>query len=451
MALLEFRQSWITPGTGEPEVSKTMSLLELHVGDTNLTKNENIWSQSVQENIVVSTYPLAIWCLQSWWRLIFEPLPPHGRTPTIDWRMAHEMAASSHGFIWPSVVFASDGEEIQIWSSPSDSKCQQSARYLNGLSAPASIAIKDFQNSITDFISKVVSRLEATGLPHSELSELWKIVLDEQQDSESFTYRKLEAQMGFDPDECPQDIMDYAIELRRRYGDATLSELAPVYGKPTHVESLGAIENLTKAPGVIGRPSLPLPSTSTQNRRLAPWQKAVKDAQQVRKAIGNERGPIDTRTLCDLLGIASVDVDKWVPAGRSSVSVGIPNPDNSIKFVPRKMHPISKRSELARFIGDYLNGRQSRWLTNTDLGTARQKYQRAFSAAFLCPLNGLLEFVQNDFSEEAIEDAAANFNVIYQTVTSLLANNDLIDRTYHEGFPYRTNIAELHHLGEQAA
>ncbi len=353
MKKFEFRQKWLNPGAGEPELSNTMAQLEVYVEDFNLTKNENIWSQSIQESIVVSTYPLALWILQSWWRLLYEPLPPRGKLTT-HWRMAHELGAANHGFVWPKLLFASDSENIQIWASPSDTQCRQSVRYLNGVTSPISISVSEFQNVLVDFISTIANRLDAVGVPGSDLSELFKIIMDEQQEEESFIYRKLEALMGFDPDECSSEAMHYALQLRRDYGEETLSELAPIYGKNARGKPLQPIEHFMHATGVLGKPTF---STAADEKRAeghsAPWRLAVEDAHRIRKEICNENGPVKTNDLFDLLGVASCDADKWEPDGRVSVSVGIPTSSRHIKFVPRKKHPMSKRFELSRYIGDF--------------------------------------------------------------------------------------------------
>ncbi|MDS4041931.1 MAG: hypothetical protein RKP20_12225 [Candidatus Competibacter sp.] len=433
MRMFEVRQSWISIEGGEPEFHHTMAQLEIFVNGCNLTRNENIWSQSVHDSVIVSTYPLALWILQSWWRLLYEPLPPHG-TPVNDWRMAHELGAANYGFVWPKIIFVSDSKNIQIWAIPSDGGSQQSVRYLNGLNPPASISIPEFRDSILDFLSTTNNRLNSLRFPHSDLSELLKIILDEQRDEASSTYRKLEAVMGFDPDECPSSTMNYALQLRQNYGEETLMELAPVYGKA----ALKPIEQFISAEGVFGKPSFTIWHEAKQIKSvLAPWKMAVKDAQRIRKQVGNENGLIKTEVLFDLLGVASEDVRKWEPTNRASVSVGIPmNSHQQIKFVPRKRHPISKRFELSRYIGDYLYAGKNLWLTNTDLGTARQRYQRAFAAEFLCPIDGLIEFLQNDFSDEAIDDAADYFDVSQQMITSLLANNHVIEKIPQDEIPY---------------
>jgi hypothetical protein len=117
------------------------------------------------------------------------------------------------------------------------------------------------------------------------------------------------------------------------------------------------------------------------------------------------------------------------------------------KPVLHAKHPIAKRFELARFIGDYiLTGHTNgEWLTSTDLSTSRQKYQKAFAAEFLCPIAALREFLQEDYSESAIEDAVDHFQVSQMTVDSLLVNNRLIPSPSmldyaNARLPYQLNI-----------
>ena len=80
---------------------------------------------------------------------------------------------------------------------------------------------------------------------------------------------------------------------------------------------------------------------------------------------------------------------------------------------------------------------ENRWLASTDLGTSRQKYQRAFAAEFLCPLNALLSFLNGDFSSYAIEEAASKFEVSEQVVTNQLLNNGSIHHHWSGNLPYQ--------------
>lgn len=443
MTKFEFGLEWLASEVKETEHRHTMAMLELCVGNTCLTRNEDIWSQSVRDRVHVSAYPLAMWLASSWWRLMWEPLPAQGRRPTLDWRMAHELGAANHGYVWPQIMFASDSDAIQIWAVPSNANRGQSVNYLNGLNVHAAVPIKQFSKSVEGFISTVISRLEALGCGDTELSELWKLVKEELEDPVAVKYRRLEAEMGFDPDECPDYIMSQALELDRRMGTDTLSELAPVYGKNEAGASISSISDIVEAPGLWGVPEIPRIRVSGHSAHIPPWQRAVKDAAALRASLGNKFGLLDNSNLCGLLGIREIDVEQWEPSGRGGSAIAVPDDGKKLKFLPRKKHRVAKRFETARFVGDFILAGQSskKWLASTDLGTYRQKYQRAFAAELLCPIEGLVSFLEGDFSETAVEDAAQYFDVSTSTVNALLANNGLVSSTLSLGygeaaFPY---------------
>ena len=51
--------------------------------------------------------------------------------------------------------------------------------------------------------------------------------------------------------------------------------------------------------------------------------------------------------------------------------------------------------------------------------------QRAFAAEFLCPINALQAFLDDDLSEERIEEAADYFGVSALTAKNQLASHDI--------------------------
>ena len=148
----------------------------------------------------------------------------------------------------------------------------------------------------------------------------------------------------------------------------------------------------------------------------------------MRKKIDNEEKPLTNKILCDLLGLQESEYDAWQPPERQSISVAVPLKTDGFYYHPRKSHPLAKRFEFARLIGDYLlYGKHGKsWLASTDIKTSRQKYQRAFAAEFLCPLDNLQDYLNNDYSESAIEDASEYFKVSERTVEMILINNRLI-------------------------
>lgn len=428
MNSLSLNFDWLTSGNDSPEIQQTMGMFGLKAGEISLTRNEDIWSQTIRDTVLVSAYPLAAWMVTSWWRLLYEPLPP-GTKPSVDWRMAHELTAANQGFIWPRVILASDTELMQIWSRSSNTSNPQSIRYINSLDQPFLRPLLEFEQKAKIFIQSVISRLNATGLSDTPLSGLWKEVQEEFSDSESTRYRRCEAELGFDPDDCPESLINDALHLTRQMGDFTFSEVAPAYSQNiSEAKPLSAkIAEITQEQGVDGKPEVSVDDFSDLQSK-APWQKAKELASYLRNQIDIGDNPVNDDTLYDLLGLQKSEYESWTPANRQPVSIAVPLKKDGFKFHPRKTYPTAKRFELARFLGDYLlySHQGNSWLASTDLKTSRQKYQRAFAAEFLCPLQSLTSFLDNDYTESAIEDASVYFSVSQKTVESILANNGLV-------------------------
>ncbi|MEQ9358500.1 ImmA/IrrE family metallo-endopeptidase [Coleofasciculus chthonoplastes] len=431
MNSLSLNFDWLTSGNDSPEIQQTMGMFGLRVVDISLTQNEDTFSKTIRDTVLVSAYPLAAWIASSWWRLIFEPLPPTNAKPSVNWRMAHELTAANQGFIWPRVILASDTELMQIWSTPSKAVEQQSVRYINGLEGSCPINLHEFELKAEKFIETVLSRLNATGVRDTPLANLWQELQEERSDAYSSQYRRCEAELGFDPDECPESLVEDTLNLAKQIGSKTLSELAPACSKDlSEAQPLSEILKQIQSSGLKGNPDISIDDSVNPDTPQAPWQRGNKVASLLRDAIDIRENSVPDDTLYDLLGLKKSEYEAWTPTHRQRqhISVAVPLKENRFNFHPRKKHPIAKRFELARLIGDYLfyGNRGESWLTSTDLRTSRQKYQRAFAAEFLCPLSSLQDYLDNDYSESAIEDAGDYFQVSSQTVESILANNGLI-------------------------
>jgi len=436
MAEFLFNAKWMAAASGEPEVRATAAMLEMSVDSISLTRNQDIWAETIRDNVFVSAYPLAMWLASSWWRLNHEPLPP--QQPSHDWRMAHELGAANHGFVWPRVIFIPDGEALQLWAGASMTP-DQSVQYLQTLDAPKLISLASFRSSVERFINSVLARLDAKELAGSNLAQLWAIVQEELANPEAARRRKLEAKLGFDPDECPEKALEEALNWESVVGETALSELAPAIAASGGQPDLGLIGQLEAADGIIGTPEVSFEDIDHLTFG-APWERAVYDARALRKKIGNVNGPISDQDLRGLLGLGSDAVaNQSEPRGRSPVAVAMPTNGRQLKIIQRKHGVAGRRFELARFLGEHLRSSDPapRWLASTDLGTSTQKYQRAFAAEFLCPIDALTSFLGGDFSSYAIEDAAENFHVSEMTATSLLRNNGYIHQSWADSMPYK--------------
>ena len=415
---------------------ETSAYMRVNVDGICLTRCEDVWSHTVREDTLVSAYPLALWLATSWWRLNHEPSPD---SPGTVRRQTHELAGAGNGYVWPSILFAPDGEYVNIWASPLQ-VAGQSVSELAWLNQPAIIPVSQFQNEAQKVIEEVLGRLSALGHAENDLKTVWNLVRSERRDSDLSRRRILEARLGFDPEECPPAVLDQMFGLQIQTGEEALFELAPVLGhSPQKVpENLVA---LTEARGLRGQFKLPaLGNASNVSAPSAiPWQRGNEAARLLREGLSNTAEPLSDKALFELVGLTANAIEGF-GYKRNLTTIVRPSDGGSCDFVLRKPHPLARRFELARLIGDHIMASQppsgSRWLVSADTATAIQKRQRAFAAEFLCPFDALKEYLDGDFSESTQEAAACHFQVSEKTVESILANHEVIPRPAPPFFPY---------------
>lgn len=151
-------------------------------------------------------------------------------------------------------------------------------------------------------------------------------------------------------------------------------------------------------------------------------------ARRARRVWGLHLEPISNAAFS---GILNADIAQAVDGihDRTPLGLAVRNGpgSNELNLHFRRSSYNERRFEAARFLADHLLApSKDRWLPETDAKTARQKIQRAFAAEFLCPIEGLKEFLNNEYSNEAIENAGLHFGVSPLAVRSHLANNGVI-------------------------
>jgi hypothetical protein len=139
---------------GPPAISATAASLTIRVGNQIATRNDDDWSKSIENSARLALYPLACWLADCWWRLRWESEPSARYLPGSDWRMAHELAAAGHGFLWPNLTFASDSQSVQVVGHPTNPLSEEPVRFLADFaeSVPAEV----FDPSRSDSVVSVV-------------------------------------------------------------------------------------------------------------------------------------------------------------------------------------------------------------------------------------------------------------------------------------------------------
>ena len=429
---------WLPPFRGTQEVGRTSATIQIHFGSENATRFEDAWSQSVQNGARVSAYPLALWLASSWWRIRWEPLPSwirlaaDGISANVDWRMSHELPAAGFGFIWPQLTLASDGETIRVSCQRSPTVSSEPVRYLSEFEV--FVPAPEFERETDNFMNLVLRRLDSLG--ETELHILWREVLAERADPTQTNARRIEARLGYEPDDAPPELVERLLDLASQAGPAAADEIAPVCAGSHPEDTLDKVIKMALMAGVPGRVSLR--NDVSVDVSMPPWQRAHRLANAIRESLGFGAQPLNDETLGGLLGIHSDHLkEPATPSHDAPMGLAVrTEKSDDLKLMFRKWRRPARRFEAARFIADYLCAeRRDRWLPITNAATARQKMQRAFAAEFLCPIASLRSYLGDEFLPEAFEDAAEYFGISEMAVKSHLANHHLIPRTLVESQP----------------
>ena len=422
---------WLSSESGSPEIRETSAFISIAFDDYLATRCEDGWSKSIRPNVRASAYPLALWFAASWWRLRWEPSYDKKTQDSDAWRMAHELPATGHGFIWPRLIFASDGEAIDVTCLPSSRVSPEMIKYLELFHTSTAAAI--FEQTASEFISLVLARLNALGIQETSLHALWEEVNEERANPEAAAYRRLEARLGFDPDDAPEALVERLLGLMPRVGPEAIGEVAPACAGSDPVDVFDRIVQLAASPGIEAT----FPITDFENTvvspvyaRTKPWDRGrlLARAVRARLSLGNDR--LSSKNFSALLGVSPSVLERQQET-QKPLSLGVRDArPEVVKLIFRRRSVPGRRFEAARLLGDHINAPvEERWLPATDAKTVRQKIQRAFAAEFLCPIDRLKDFLGQDYSsDDAINEAGDYFGISPLAVRSHLANHGLIDR-----------------------
>ena len=419
---------WLAREYGDAVARSTLAEITITANGCKATEIEDLLAKTVRPAVRVSAFALAQWFASNWWRLLWEP----ERKNMLSWNMSHKIGAAGEGYLWPDLTFISDGEAVQICSIPTHPLSKQPIRYLN--SFDVSIPAKEFENGMHSFIEAVTRRLSDTKTQAGELETLWKEVLSERYDPKLASWRKLEAIMGYDPDEAPDQAIEALQFAAHQYGSSAVEEMAA----ESRQDAIANIETLWGEPR---REAIPLviPSFDDLKSRingirssLFPWQRATEVARIAREVWSLSPGPVPTSILAEVLSVKERTLENEVSV-QGPMNAGFRNGDpNSFSVFLRGTIPASRRFALLRLVGDHLTApRDDKLLPAARYAkTQRQKFQRAFAQEFLCPSSDLVGYLNSaEPSDEDIEDAAHHFNVSALMVKTILVNKGELERS----------------------
>ncbi len=410
------------------EDEATLGELGIHVGRTCLTQAVVVDNETneTRNGANLSAYRLAEWLAWHWWRLRWEP--ERQRLRGLDWSAAHDLACIGGGWLWPNITIKSDGERIVLHARSSREVQTEPLRYTTETNR--SVSATTFEEGIDDFVAKVLTRLEECNCRDTDLHSIWNDLNAERQDEEVSLYRRFEAYLGFNPDEAVPALIERLIEDGVVVGLDAMSEAAA----DDHQSALRVRESARKF-GFDTRPGDGVQSVSSllsvdARNQVPAWQVGVDVAHHLRGQEHFSDEPIPNTRLAELCGIRKKDLSMQESTRNIAFTFALDDEKlQTGRVVLRPGREQERRFAIARLLADRILDENGELLhPATRAYTYRQKMQRAFAGEFLCPVESLLDFLNDDFSDEKQQDAAEHFNVSSQTVATLLVNNRYLDR-----------------------
>lgn len=393
-----------------PKGSDDVAEISLRVGDRVISRIADTEKQTVRDYFRASSTGLALWLADNWWRLRWETIRD-SRFPSVDWRLRHELNSASGGALWPPVMIFSVGDRIAFAPSVGKNVVDGPQSYFEF--KVGMVAAGEYELEL-DRLFKAVLEHCAKTVDGKALITLLEQLTAERQDPELAAWRRLEACLGFDPDAAPDEVIDALVKLDDVAGEDGVEEAAHAQPGPNSAQSLSLAIAATRESEVEVDLSL---ADSLQRKwnlpsYASPWQMAEAAAIELRSIIGVPRGLLKHKIFEDIFK-ARWDNLKSATATAKKLPYGARiGGEKRARVALQTSKSYDRRFELARQFGDAV------WQKDTSFGiisrakTDRQKFQRAFAHALLCPFDDLQRVLDvNDPTPEAIQAAARMFGV----------------------------------------
>ncbi len=390
-----------------------------------LTRFLDVEKGAERDHFRASAVSLAFWLADNWWRLRYESLD--GSTPSVNWRLRHELSSASGGTFWPPLMIHSAGENVQL--TPAFSRHLETSllRYLTP--DTTSVSGRAFEGGIDRFLDQVRETC-ASARDGASITELIATLREERDDEVLANWRRVEARLGYDPDTVPEAIMRALGQLERRVGSAGIEEAASAApGSHSAValeNALGAADasevvvDLSAAHGLLPH--------SNDTHPMAPWEMGRQAAQYLRRQRNFGLGPIRLKAFSDLLGATKETLARPATARHLPYSARIDHKANRCKVALGSVVARDRRFELSCALGDEIWAKSGFGIISK-AKTDRQKFQRAFAQNLLAPFDGIRQHLDTDnLDDPAIDGAAKTFHVHPNVIKRVLILERVLPR-----------------------
>ncbi len=410
------------------EERATIADLQVFVGEVNVCEHFDGPTSAVRQPshaATVSAYPIAEALAFEWWRLFG--------------RRDDEFRLFSHrcGYALPDLRMSYDGEQFTA-------TCQ-AREYVNPpvlfyLSARQVLSREKAESESGGLIDRVLTRLQASGVPQSALSLRWQRVRASMEDADERAFCEAAGAMCLDPYDLPDHAANFIEQAGALLeGEALLEFLS---GLPVGGASANRLNGLLSWIGVSeARPRyksrLPLVEDMRQNSSIStaraepqpPWARGYRCARRVRVALN--AGPAERFRSVSSLARRLGAPNFCSAAPVSGVRAIVQSDQGDVRVHLGGRHSARHRPESALFafgraVGDAIgNSSVARSVVNDLHDASRQALGRAFAAEFLAPVEEILSMREDGKDTASI---AAEFGVSEEVVERQWQNRDRIER-----------------------
>jgi hypothetical protein len=345
------------------------------------------------------------------------------------------MSTIGSGYIWPNIECVSDGERVFLQAHPTSSRSAEPLRYI--ADAGEVMTGADLEYGCECFIDQVVEKLRAESVLGSNLERIWSYTREERRDPDSAWYRRIEAAMGFEPDEADEQLVETLIGDAALLGRNAVAELAASASRDEPAQGSEGLKELALSLGhdadLSSIPSLTSESSVTPADSVPAWVVGESAARALRRNEKLSEGPVSDTLLASLAG-TSPDALRGKQAPLSYF-LALDGGGTMARLILQSPFKEGRRFALARLLGDRVVGGSDEALTPALRSrTYRQKLQRAFAAEFLCPFDEARQQLGHDLSDENQQRVASEYDVSPMLVRTQLVNNGQLGRDTLELF-----------------
>lgn len=415
--------------------------IAIRSGDIVLTRLQRPGEERPDDYLIAPPAQLAFWLTDNWWRLRWECVPPEGMT--LEWRLAHELSSIGGGYAWPRVAMWGEGERVGIVSRCDPPGVVGPVRFLTD--TLKFISASAYEQAVDRFLETVSDERAGYGSDRTSLRSLFDTLKAERDNPDIDAWRRVEAKLGFDPDEAPEALMQKIADLTSHYGREGVEEAmmaAPGGLAPTILEREIAAAKTSRWECDFSS-AIEAAGTLRHMPTDPPWTTAERVAKAVRQSLSIDAGPLRNKRLAELLGVRRGAFDSLSPSANHDILYGLRlNSKDGRKDIIalRSRWAHDRRFEFTRALADKIWAKTDRLGPLAKSKTARQKFQRAFAQSLLCPFEDLMAYLNTEHpSEEDITAAAHHFHVSERVVQTVLVNKYVIPR---ENLP-REDLADM--------